>query len=105
MIDAIKTILSYVGIIIIGFVIFMLFIIFLVFPFSNNCYVGNKVYEYEDVNGNIGTAYHCQFSDASEYARKGGQGQPICFVDKKVISVKWYEDKTKYENCYKSLWE
>ena len=76
----------------------------MIFPFSNNCYNGEKVFEYEDINGNIGTAHHCQYSDAEYHYKKGGQGQPICFVGKKIIAVKWYEDKTQYMNCFKSLW-
>ena len=105
MIDFIKTILSYIGMVVLGFIIFILFIIFAVLPFANDCYNGNQIFEYEDLDGNIGTANHCQYSDAKYYARKGGQGQPICFIDKKTIVVKWYEDKTEYENCYKNLWE
>lgn len=98
-------ILKWLGLIILGVIIFVLFIVFGVFPFSNNCYKGNKIYEYEDIDGNKGNAYHCQYSDAKDHYRKGGQGQPICFVGKRVIVVKWYEDKTKYMNCFKSLGE
>ena len=96
-----KTILKYIGIVVLSFLGFMLFVLFFIFPFANNCYEGSQIYEYEDLNGNIGTAYHCQYSDASDYARKGGQGQPICIVGKKTIVVKWYEDKTEYGNCWK----
>ena len=104
MIDFIKCVLSAIGILIGTFILFISIIIFLVLPFSNNCYEGKRIFEYEDIDGNIGIAQSCQFSDAKDHYRKGGQGQPICFVGKKVIVVKWYEDKTKYENCYKSLW-
>lgn len=103
--EIIIDILKYIGLVIVGFIAFALFIMFAVFPWCNNCYRGQKVYEYEDLNGNIGKAYHCQYSDASQYAKKGGQGQPICFSGKKTIAVKWYEDKTKYGNCFKSLFK
>ena len=103
--EYVKNILIYIGLIILGFIAFCLFIVFCVMPFSNNCYKGNKIYEYEDIDGNKGTASNCQFSDADNHYRKGGQGQPICFVGKKVIVVKWYEDKTKYGNCFKMLGE
>ena len=97
-------ILKWIGTVILGFTLFILVIIFCVFPFMNNCYKGNKIYEYEDIDGNKGTASNCQFSDANDHYKKGGQGQPICFVDKRVIAVKWYEDKTEYMNCFKCLW-
>lgn len=100
MIDFIKCVLAGIG----GIIVFILIMIFGVMPLSDNCYEGKRIFEYEDIDGNIGTAHNCQFSDAKDHYRKGGQGQPICFVGKKVIVVKWYEDKTKYENCYKSLW-
>ena len=95
--------LELLGAMLLGIIFFILVIIFVVFPFSNNCYNGQKIFEYEDLDGNIGTAYNCQYSDASQYARKGGQGQPICFVGNKRIAVKWYEDKTEYKNCFKNL--
>lgn len=104
MIDFIKYILTAIGTFIGVFIVFILIIIFGIMPFSNDCYKGKKIFEYEDIDGNTGIAHNCQFSDAEYYSRKGGQGQPICFVGKKVIVVKWYEDKTKYGNCYKSLW-
>lgn len=104
MIDFIKLVLRDIGIFIGVFILFSLIIIFGIMPFSNNCYEGKRIFEYEDIDGNTGIAHNCQFSDAKDHYRKGGQGQPICFVGKKVIVVKWYEDKTKYENCYKSLW-
>ena len=95
--------LKWIGTVILGFTLFILVIIFCVFPFVNNCYKGNKIYEYEDIDGNKGTASNCQFSDANNHYRKGGQGQPICFIGKKVIVVKWDEDKTEYGNCFKCL--
>ena len=98
--DFIKFVLTTIG----AFIVFILFIIFGIMPISNNCYKGERIFEYEDIDGNTGIAHNCQFSNDKVYYRKGGQGQPICFVGKKVIVVKWYEDKTKYENCYKSLW-
>ena len=104
MIDFIKCVLSSIGIFIGVCILCILTIIFIILPFYNNCYKGERIFEYEDIDGNIGIAHNCQYSDAKYHYRKGGQGQPICFVDKKVIVVKWYEDKTKYENCYKSLW-
>lgn len=103
--EFIKNFLRFIGLLILGFIVFCLFITFTVMPFKNDCYNGNKIYEYEDINGNKGTASNCQYSDAGEYSRKGGQGQPICFVGKKVIAVKWYEDKTEYGNCFKMLGE
>ena len=105
MMEILKDILKYIGWIILGFVAFCLFITFAVFPWCNNCYSGEKIYEYKDLDGNIGTATHCQFSDASNHFRKGGQGQPICFNGKRIVAVKWYEDKTKYENCFKSIFK
>lgn len=98
-------ILKWLGLYILGFTVLCLFVVFCVMPFSNNCYKGNKMYEYEDIDGNKGIASNCQFSDADKHYRKGGQGQPICFVGKKVIVVKWYEDKTEYGNCFKMLGE
>ena len=105
MTDVILSILKYIGLVIVVFIVLFLSVIFLVFPFINTCYKGDRVYEYEDLNGNIGTASACQFSDAGNYSKKGGQGQLICFAGNKVIAVKWYEDKTKYGNCYKMLGE
>lgn len=99
--EILKTVLFYIGSFILLSIGFILFCIFMIFPFANNCYQGSKIFEYEDLDGNIGTAYHCQYSDAENYYRKGGQGQPICFAGKKRIAVKWYEDKTKYDNCWK----
>ena len=99
----IKNILIYIGSFILVFIVFCLFIVFCIMPFFNNCYKGNKIYEYEDIDGNKRTTNNCQFSDADDYYRKGGQGQPICFVGKRVIVVKWYEDKTEYGNCFKML--
>ena len=104
-IDFIKDILAIIGWGILLFIVIILAIIFGIMPFDNSCYKGEKVFEYEDLNGNKGIANNCQYSDAKKYARKGGQGQPICFVGKKVITVKWYEDKTKYMNCYKSIFK
>jgi len=103
--EYIKDFLKWVGLFILGIIVFVLIIVFGMFPFENNCYKGNKIYEYEDINGNNGVATNCQFSDADNHYRKGGQGQPICFVGKRVIAVKWYEDKTEYGNCFKMLGE
>lgn len=103
--DFIKDILAIIGMLILGMITIILFIIFAVFPFANNCYNGKQVFEYEDLDGNKGIANNCQYSDANQYAKRGGQGQPICFVGNKTIAVKWYEDKTEYKNCYKSLFE
>lgn len=99
MIDFIKCVLNAIGILIGTFILFILIIMFTILPFSNNCYKGERIFEYEDMDGNTGIAHNCQYSDAKDNYKKGGQGQPICFVGKKVIVVKWYEDKTKYENC------
>lgn len=96
----ILTILISIGIALLLFIAIGLFIFITILP-QNNCYKGNKIFDYEDMNGNIGTAYNCQYSDRSY--RSGGQGQPICFVDNKTIAVKWYEDKTKYGNCAKIM--
>lgn len=82
--------------------IFCLLMALLVLP-QNICYKGNKIFNYEDMNGNIGIAYDCQYSDKG--SRSGGQGQPICFADNKVIAVKWYEDKTEYGNCAKIIFD
>ena len=101
----VSEVIKWIGILILGFIIFCLFTVFCVYPLSNNCYVGNKIIEYEDMNGNIGIASNCQFSDADDYYRKGGQGQPICFIGKRVIVVKWYEDKTNYKNCFTAFKE
>lgn len=79
----------------------LLFFFYLISFTINNCYEGSKTFEYEDLDGNKGIANNCQYSDAERYGRKGGQGQPICFVDNKVVSVKWYEDKTEYIKCNK----
>ena len=98
--DFIKCVLIATG----AFIVFILIIIFGIMPLYNDCYEGERIFEYEDIDGNTGIAHNCQFSDAEYYYKKGGQGQPICFVGKKVIVVKWYEDKTKYENCYKYFW-
>lgn len=103
--DFVKDILAIIGMLIIVMIVFILFIIFAVFPFVNNCYNGKQVFEYEDLDGNKGTANTCQYSDAGQYAKRGGQGQPICFVGNKTIAVKWYEDKTEYKNCYKNLFK
>lgn len=102
--ECIKDFLSMLLMLGIGIIALFLTVIFLVFPFCNTCYKGEKVFEYEDLNGNIGTAYQCQYSDADYHYKKGGQGQPICFVGNKIVAVKWYEDKTHYMNCFKSLW-
>lgn len=68
---------------------------------QDNCYKGSKVFEYEDLDGNIGTAYYCQYTDRQ--ARSGGMGDPVCFVGNKVVVVKWYEDKTQYKSCKKLI--
>ena len=83
---------------------FCLLMLLLMLP-QNNCYKGPKMFEYEDIDGNKGTASNCQFSDADDYYRKGGQGQPICFVGKRVIVVKWYEDRTEYGSCAKIIFD
>ena len=87
----------------IGGVIAIMFILVLFMLPQNNCYKGSKIFEYEDLDGNKGIASNCQFSDAENHYKKGGQGQPICFVDKRIIVVKWYEDKTEYGNCAKII--
>lgn len=102
MLETIKDIFEYIGLFIISLLIFIGGM-FLLFLSSNNCYRGSKIFEYEDLNGNTGIADNCQYSDAQYYGRKGGQGQPICFIGKRIITVKWYEDKTKYMSCYKTL--
>ena len=84
--------------------VFCLLMCLLVLP-QSDCYKGSRIFEYEDIDGNKGTASNCQFSDADNYYRKGGQGQPICFVGKKVIAVKWYEDKTEYGSCAKIIFD
>lgn len=83
-----------IGILVIFFISVIL--LMLVCPI-NNCYEGSKIFEYEDLNGNIGTASDCQYTDKE--SRSGGMGEPICFVGNKVIAVKWYEDKTQYKSC------
>lgn len=103
--DIIKDILAMIGMFILFTIVLFLVIVYGVFPFANNCYRGEKVFEYEDLDGNKGIASTCQYSDANQYAKKGGQGQPICFVGNKTIAVKWYEDKTEYKNCYKIMFE
>ena len=100
MLETIKNIVEYIGLFVIALLIFIVGM-FLLFLTSNNCYKGSKIFEYEDLNGNTGIADNCQYSDAQYYGRKGGQGQPICFIDKRIIVVKWYEYKTKYMSCYK----
>lgn len=94
--EIIKYILCWLGIIIIPFIA-----LFLIMLTQNNCYKGSKVFEYEDLDGNIGTAYNCQYTDRQ--ARSGGMGQPVCFVGNKIIAVKQYEDKTQYESCRKLI--
>lgn len=91
-----KYILCWIGIIIIIFIV-----LFLSMLTQNTCYEGSKVFEYEDLDGNIGTAYNCQYTDRQ--ARSGGMGQPICFVRNKIIAVKQYEDKTQYKSCRKLI--
>lgn len=102
MVEAIKSIVEYIGLFIISALI-LVGCLFLFFLMSNNCYKGSRIFEYEDLDGNKGIANNCQYSDADQYGKKGGQGQPICFVNKKIITVKWYEDKTEYMSCYKVL--
>lgn len=94
--EIIKYILCWLGIIIITFIV-----LFLLMLTQNTCYEGSKVFEYEDLDGNIGTAYNCQYTD--KQARSGGMGQPVCFVGNKIIAVKQYEDKTQYESCRKVI--
>jgi hypothetical protein len=89
-------IIVWLGLIIVAFIIGVILIILIMLPF-NNCYEGSKIFEYEDLNGNIGTASNCQYTDKEN--RSGGMGEPICFVGAKVIAVKWYEDKTQYGSC------
>lgn len=90
------------GLIIAVFIIGVILIILIMLPF-NNCYKGSKIFEYEDLNGNIGTASNCQYTDKED--RSGGMGEPICFVGTKVIAVKWYEDKTQYGSCKEMIFE
>lgn len=94
--NVILKIISWIGIIIGGIIFFTLIMLT-----QTICYKGSKVFEYEDLNGNIGTAYSCQYTDKSY--RSGGMGEPICFVGNKVVVVKWYEDKTQYESCRKLI--
>lgn len=89
----------------IGIMFVLCLLMFLTILPQNNCYKGDKIFEYEDIDGNKGIAYHCQFSDADYNYKKGGQGQPICFVGNKVITVKWYEDKTEYGSCAKIIFD
>ena len=89
----------------IGLMFVFCLLMFLCMLTQNNCYKGSKIFEYEDIDGNKGTASNCQFSDADNHYRKGGQGQPICFVGKKVIAVKWYEDRTEYGICAKIIFD
>lgn len=90
--EIIEVILCWLGLII---------VLFLLMLTQNTCYEGSKVFEYEDLDGNIGTAYNCQYTDKSY--RSGGMGQPVCFVGNKIIAVKQYEDKTQYESCGKLI--
>ena len=94
------TIIAWIGLIIAVFIIGVILIILIMLPF-NNCYEGSKIFEYEDLNGNIETASNCQYTDSEN--RRGGMGEPICFIGNKVIAVKWYEDKTQYGSCKKMI--
>lgn len=98
--DIFLTIITWLGLIIAAFIIGIILIILMMLP-SNDCYKGSKIFEYEDLNGNIGTASNCQYTDKEN--RSGGMGEPICFVGAKVIAVKWYEDKTQYGSCKKMI--
>lgn len=98
----ILNIISLLGIIIIGIIVTII-IATLIMLTQNNCYKGSKVFEYIDLDGNIGTAYNCQYTDKNRQFRSGGMGQPVCFVGNKVIAVKQYEDKTQYESCRKLM--
>ena len=76
----------------------ILAIIILFLTCCNGFYRDSQMFEYEDLDGNTATSYHCQYSDKTFYS--GGQGQPLCFVGKKIVAVKWFEDKTKYTNFW-----
>lgn len=97
---AILNIISWIGIIIGGIIVMGIFFTLIMLT-QDNCYKGSKVFEYEDLNRNIGTAYNCQYTDKSY--RSGGMGDPVCFVGNKIIAVKQYEDKTQYESCRKLI--
>lgn len=95
-------IISWIGIILVGIIVMLIFFTLIILT-QNNCYKGSKVFEYIDLDGNIGTAYNCQYTDKNRQYRSGGMGQPVCFVGNKVIAVKQYEDKTQYESCRKII--
>lgn len=94
-----KIILWIVGMII-SFIIVAIFFSLIMLT-QDNCYEGSKIFKYEDLNGNIGMAYNCQYTDKSH--RSGGMGEPICFAENKVVVVKWYEDRTQYKSCKKII--
>ena len=98
----ILNIISWLGIIIVGIIV-MLIAATSIMLTQNNCYKGSRVFEYIDIDGNIGTAYDCQYTDRNRQLRSGGMGQPVCFVGNKVIAVKQYEDKTQYKSCRKII--
>ena len=76
----------------------ILVIIISFLTFYNGFYWDSEMFEYEDLDGNIAVSYHCQYSDKTFYS--GGQGQPLCFVGKRIVAVKWFENKTKYTNFW-----
>lgn len=98
--NVIIIIIKNIFLIILGFILFLIIMSLIILP-QNNCYKGSRIFEYEDLNGNIGTAENCEYTDKQGYS--GGMGEPVCFIGKKVIAVKWYEDKTEYGKCYKII--
>lgn len=92
--------ISWIGLTMIAFIVIIVFFVLTMLG-QDNCYKGSKIFKYEDLNGNIGTAYNCQYTDKSN--RSGGMGEPICFTGNKVVAVKWYEDKTQYKSCRKII--
>lgn len=83
-----KTIMGYL----IATLIFVLMILFI--PVSLE-----PTYIYEDLDGNIGFANSCSYSDKGLFA--GGQGTTICKTETKTTQVKWYSYNESKE--YKSL--